>query len=71
MSPLLGAPTFVYLPTAANVLREREEHIQKLEGELAKKDEWLTKEKQAHQQLNQLHTTLDAELKKRNAWDQP
>ena len=68
MSPLLGAPTFVYLPTAANVLREREEHIQKLEAELAKKEEWLAKEKQAHQQLNQLHTALDAELKKRNAW---
>ena len=68
MSPMLGAPTFVYLPTAANVLRQREEHIQKLEVELTKKDEWLSKEKQAHQELNLLHTALDAELKKRNAW---
>ena len=68
MMPLMGAPTFVYLPTAANVLLEREEHIQKLEVELQKKDEWLAKEKGAHQQLNELHTAVDAELKKRTAW---
>ena len=68
MMPLMGAPTFVYLPTAANVLLEREEHIQKLEIELRKKDEWLAKEKSAHQQLNELHTAVDAELKKRTAW---
>lgn len=68
MMPLMGAPTFVYLPTAANVLLEREEHIQKLEVELRKKDEWLAKEKAAHQQLNELHTAVDAELKKRTAW---
>ena len=68
MLPLMGAPTFVYLPTAANVLLEREEHIQKLEVELQKKDEWLAKEKGAHQQLNELHTVVDAELKKRTAW---
>ena len=68
MLPLMGAPTFVYLPTAANVLLEREEHIQKLEVELRKKDEWLKGEKAAHQQLNELHTAVDAELKKRTAW---
>jgi ubiquinone/menaquinone biosynthesis C-methylase UbiE len=68
LAPMMGAPTFVYLPTAANVLLEREEHIQKLEGELRKKDEWLAKEKAAHQKLNELHTAVDAELKKRTAW---
>ncbi len=68
MTPLMGAPTFVYLPTAANVLLEREEHIRKLEMELGKKDEWLAKEKAAHQQLNKLHTAVDAELKERTSW---
>lgn len=68
MVPMLGAPTFVYLPTTANVLRERELHIQKLEAELVEKDAWLTAEKTAHQKLNGLHTALNEELKKRNAW---
>ena len=66
--PMLGAPTFVYLPTAANVLRERELHIQKLAAELLEKDQWLNAEKAAHLQLNGLHTALNEELKKRNAW---
>ena len=34
MIPQTGAPTFVYMPTAANVLRERELHIARLEAEL-------------------------------------
>ena len=68
MVPMLGAPTFVYLPTAANVLRERELHIQKLKSELLEKDEWLSAEKSAHQKLNVLHTDLNEELKKRNCW---
>ena len=42
----IGNPTFVYVPRAANVLRERERHIALLEGELATKDEWLDKAQQ-------------------------
>ena len=36
-------PTFLYVPRVANVLRERERHIAKLEGELATKDNGWTK----------------------------
>lgn len=36
-----GAPTYVFLPDSGNVLRERERHIEKLEAELALKDQWL------------------------------
>ena len=36
--PQIGNPTFVYVPRAANVLRERERHIALLEGELAHKE---------------------------------
>ncbi len=39
----IGNPTFVYVPRAANVLRERERHIELLEREVAVKSEWLEK----------------------------
>ncbi len=39
--PQVGNPTFVYVPRAANVLRERERHIGLLEEELSRKDGWL------------------------------
>ncbi|HEY1185644.1 MAG TPA: methyltransferase domain-containing protein, partial [Bryobacteraceae bacterium] len=41
--PQVGNPTFVYVPRAANVLRERERHIALLDGELAQKNQWLEK----------------------------
>lgn len=41
LSTQTGAPTYVYLPEAGNVLREREHHIEKLRSELALKDKWL------------------------------
>ena len=41
LSPQTGAPSYAYLPAAANVLRERELHIQKLEAELETKNAWL------------------------------
>ena len=48
LQPLHGSPAFVYLPSSANVLREREkhigrlqEHVQILQGEVGKRDGWL------------------------------
>ncbi len=41
LTPQTGNPFYVYLPSSANLLREREQHILKLEGELRQKDEWL------------------------------
>lgn len=38
LAPQTGAPTFLFVPRAANVLREREQHIDKLTAELALKD---------------------------------
>ena len=35
LSPQTGAPTFLYVPSAANVLREREQHIEKLGEQIA------------------------------------
>ncbi len=65
---MTGAPAFLYVPTAANVLREREQHIQRLEGELATKDGWLQASQQKHAELVGLHEQQTAELRGRNEW---
>ena len=73
--PQLGNPTFVYVPRAGNVLREREHHIAKLEQELAQKDEWWRKAQQdlaefdrQHQQLLDLFRSQQEELERSNQW---
>ena len=67
--------TFVYVPRSANVLRERELHIHRLEEELAIKDHWLEEAKQEHQKLLSVHQSLvelfraqTIELEERNRW---
>jgi ubiquinone/menaquinone biosynthesis C-methylase UbiE len=67
-SPMIGAPTFLYLPSSGNVLRERELHIAGLESELAKKDAWLAESQAAHQTLVSIHSDVVAELESRNRW---
>jgi SAM-dependent methyltransferase len=69
-TPQTGAPLYIYLPSSANLLRERETHIGKLEAELAQKDAWLEELKHAHARLKDEHDAtidwargLDAELK--------
>ncbi|MEO8125619.1 MAG: class I SAM-dependent methyltransferase [Bryobacteraceae bacterium] len=68
MSPQTGSPTFVYLPSAANVLRERGIHISRLEAELRTKDEWLAESRQQHQELVGLFRQQTADLERQNAW---
>src|SRR3954453_7439727 len=62
--PLLGNPTFVYVPRAANILRERERHIALLEHELAEKDAWLQKALADHQALMRKFEGLQGDLEK-------
>ena len=66
--PQTGAPAFVHVPTTANVLRERSQHILKLEGELATKDQWLEEAKGEHEELVASHREVVAELEERNRW---
>jgi SAM-dependent methyltransferase len=73
--PQIGSPTFVYVPRTANVLRERERHIAKLEEELATKDEWLDKAQldlaefdREHQKLLAMFREQKEELEKSNRW---
>ncbi|MCC7342599.1 MAG: methyltransferase domain-containing protein, partial [Bryobacterales bacterium] len=68
LKPQTGSPTFVYLPSTSNVLRERERHIQLLEHELAAKTHWLEKSLSDHQQLVREHEAQTEELKQRNRW---
>jgi len=66
--PQLGHPTFVFVPSAANVLRERERHIALLERELATKDAWLDKAQQDLAEFSREHEKLLGELERSNAW---
>lgn len=68
LRPQTGAPTFVYIPAVANVLRERERHIALLESELKQKTEWLEKSVKEHDDLVKQHRAQTAELEQRNRW---
>jgi SAM-dependent methyltransferase len=66
--PQTGNPTFVYVPSSANVLRERETHIALLAGELRRKDDWLEETKRSLADLDRAHRNLTAELEHSNQW---
>ncbi|HEX5432245.1 MAG TPA: methyltransferase domain-containing protein, partial [Bryobacteraceae bacterium] len=61
MEPLPDLPDFVYVPRAANMLRERERHIRMLECDLQR----LIAE---HQSLQNSHEELTSHLEKQNRW---
>lgn len=67
-SPQTGGPTFVYLPSSANVLKERESHIGRLEGELVTKNQWLDESRAEHAALVEEHRKLLGELTRSNQW---
>lgn len=66
--PQVGSPTFVYVPSAANVLREREHHIVLLEQEIETKNRWLAQAQTEHEKLLEAHCRLTEELKRSNDW---
>jgi DNA repair exonuclease SbcCD ATPase subunit len=66
--PLPEARAFVYVPKAANVLREREQHIQLLNEELQRIKNWLAESQRERDELLELHHALKNELEARNRW---
>jgi SAM-dependent methyltransferase len=66
--PQIGNPTFVYVPRTANVLRERERHIELLEKEVAAKTAWLDRQIAEHESLMQQFAAQTAALEKSNRW---
>jgi SAM-dependent methyltransferase len=69
-SPQTGAPTFVYLPRTANVLREREQHIAKLEAELATKNQWLQEREAEHVRIVEQLRLESERLEESQRWAQ-
>jgi SAM-dependent methyltransferase len=61
MQPLPAADTYAWIPNSGNVLREREQHIARLEGELTDLHE-------SHAALQTAHAATEAELRERNLW---
>jgi SAM-dependent methyltransferase len=67
LRPQTGAPTFVYIPRVANVLRERERHIELLEREIETKNQWLERTTSELAQLNADHQTVLGQFRKQIA----
>jgi SAM-dependent methyltransferase len=66
--PQVGNPTFVYVPRAGNVLRERERHIALLDREVEQKNQWLEKAQQDLAEFERQQRKLLDELEKSNQW---
>ncbi len=78
-APIYDLPGFVYLPRGGNVLHDREQHIEKLENELAQKTRWLKDTAAALENLTHIHRKeqqqaqsaieeLEAENEKKTQW---
>ncbi|HUS05373.1 MAG TPA: methyltransferase domain-containing protein [Bryobacteraceae bacterium] len=68
LTPQAGPSSFVYLPSTANLLKERGTHIERLETERAMKDEWLQQARAEHAALVNRHRAQTMELEERNRW---
>jgi ubiquinone/menaquinone biosynthesis C-methylase UbiE len=60
--------SFIYVPRAANLLREREQHIFLLQDELAKTKAWLEDVMSDRQKLIEAQDELKAHLEEHNRW---
>lgn len=58
----------VWMPRAANLLREREQHIAALEQELSQKDAWLEEARREKQELLEMYRAQTVELERSNRW---
>lgn len=66
--PLPEPTSFVYVPRAANLLREREQHVQLLEQQLALHKQWLVDTRNERNSLLDLFRKLKEELEDRTHW---
>ena len=60
--------SFVYVPKAANLLREREQHVQLLEQQLIRTKKWLAEAQVERNTLLDLYRNQTDELMERNRW---
>ena len=61
---------FVYVPSSANLLREREQHIARLASEVSLKTDWLADITRQRDTLQQEHSQVIAHIEERNRWAQ-
>lgn len=66
--PLPDTRSFIYVPAAANLLREREHHILLLEQELATTRDWLATTQADRNSLLKLHAEVNQHLEISNRW---
>jgi SAM-dependent methyltransferase len=66
--PVPPITPFVYISNAGNVLQTRGRHIALLEGEIAKKNQWIQAEKIARAQMIEKVTGIEQELEQHNQW---
>ncbi|MEP7354656.1 MAG: methyltransferase domain-containing protein [Acidobacteriota bacterium] len=66
--PLPGTTAFLYIPSATNLLRERELHVAKLRGELSKVRGWLDSITTERDQLLTQFRDLQQHLEEQNEW---
>ncbi len=66
--PIEDLHSFVYVPRAANVLREREQHIRKLQSELALNQSWLEDTRAERAQLLASLAAQKLHLEEQNRW---
>ena len=68
--PLPEPTSFVYVPRAANLLREREQHVQLLEQQLVDTKKWLAETQNERDSLLDLFRKQKEELDDRTHWAQ-
>jgi len=75
LEPLGKIGTFFWVPTVSNLLRDREHHIDLLQGEVDLKTIWIEKSRaelaarnQEYETLLHLHRALRREMEERNRW---
>ena len=67
-APLPVHEPLSYIPRVANVLRERERHIRKLESELAQKEQWLAEARDERDRALDHVRKTEAALEESNRW---
>ena len=68
LAPQTGAPTFLYVPSAANVLRERELHIEKLDQEISLKNQMIADLAADRDSMIEISRSQKDELETSNRW---
>lgn len=74
-APIADVNAFFYLPTQANLLRDRDRHIELLRGEMDLKTEWmevtraeLAGRNREYEELLRLNAELKRQVEERNEW---